>query len=797
MRVSAPLLTAAALAVASVLAAHPAGPSAPPAADDEVIGRYVRLELPGLGRILSLAEVEVVRDGKNVAVRKAARQSSTDHGGEAVLAVDGDRDGVHANGSVSHTAVQEAPWWEVDLGRSGPIQQVTVWNRADCCQERLEGLRVQVLDESREVVWEQADGPIPRPRHAFVLGDSAPIDIGPSPVARARRQEAINKAIGRGVDYLVQMQQPDGSWGHATNNYGPGATGLVLYTLLKQNVPKSHQAIRRGFAYLRGARPVKTYSLSTVLLAFCELGQEQDLDRIESMVELLLDWQESPGADGRVREMWAYPHGIADHSNTQFAALALRAAHLRDVHIPKDAWTGMLEATFDHRGEEEDAGDIPRGDRSRSGLPQAAGFRYRTSDGHGGISGSMTTAGLSIIAIVREGLGGKIPRRWSRDAQRAQETGLNWLAQHFVAGRNPGRGGAWHGYYLYGVERVGALFEVDKFGVHDWYWEGAANLLQRQHGAGQWGGEPDTCFALLFLSRATSATTGLDSVEKEDTWIAEGPDDSVRWRVLGDEDSVTMFLTGFSEATVVDASFDEGPSKGLRVVDVRYFVNGEEIAHIPGDPGRAWNRERFPTRHRFAQPQTARAHCEVTVLDPDAEGPGTATRVLQGRELEIVARRGWAPWMDEAARATAENLLRESGVTTEASSHNADGQEPAKAVDGNFETRWICSPGEEAPEITLDLDRSERADVLLLYGLARNDRELHAFDVARRYEVWIDRDDEPRIVEALADPLAPARLELDRPESIRRIRIRIAERTRGERYGGQAGLAEVALLMSR
>ncbi|MEE8469012.1 MAG: DUF1549 domain-containing protein, partial [Planctomycetota bacterium] len=60
------------------------GPTRPPRA-----GRFVRLELPGAGRILSLAEVQVFRRGSNVALGAAARQSSVAYDGTAQLAVDG------------------------------------------------------------------------------------------------------------------------------------------------------------------------------------------------------------------------------------------------------------------------------------------------------------------------------------------------------------------------------------------------------------------------------------------------------------------------------------------------------------------------------------------------------------------------------------------------------------------------------------------------------------------------------------------------------------------------------------
>src|SRR5262249_17436727 len=46
-------------------------------------GRYVRIELPGKGKTLTLAEVEVYSDGRNVARQGKASQKNTAHGGVA------------------------------------------------------------------------------------------------------------------------------------------------------------------------------------------------------------------------------------------------------------------------------------------------------------------------------------------------------------------------------------------------------------------------------------------------------------------------------------------------------------------------------------------------------------------------------------------------------------------------------------------------------------------------------------------------------------------------------------------
>ena len=80
------------------------------------VGRFVRVELPGKAKILSLAEVEVFSDGENVARGGEAAQSSTDYDGDAARAIDGNTDGryFHAN-STTHTRAEDNPWWEVQL----------------------------------------------------------------------------------------------------------------------------------------------------------------------------------------------------------------------------------------------------------------------------------------------------------------------------------------------------------------------------------------------------------------------------------------------------------------------------------------------------------------------------------------------------------------------------------------------------------------------------------------------------------------------------------------------------------
>ena len=137
-----------------------------PAAETKpVSGRYVRIELPGHEKMLSLAEVQVFHDSENIAVKGKAKQSSTDFDGPAKLAIDGKTDGDYRKAkSTTHTKKSDNPWWEVDLGRSQRIDRVVLWNRTDeGAGARLTDFVVSVLDESRKPVWQTTIGPPPNP----------------------------------------------------------------------------------------------------------------------------------------------------------------------------------------------------------------------------------------------------------------------------------------------------------------------------------------------------------------------------------------------------------------------------------------------------------------------------------------------------------------------------------------------------------------------------------------------------------------------------------------------------------
>ncbi len=142
-----------------------------PPGGQTLAGRYVRIEVPGKQKLLSLAEVQVFRGSENLAVRGQATQSSVDYEGPAKLAIDGNTNGHYFEGkSTTHTAVSDDPWWEVDLGAEQPVERVVLWNRTDNgLHTRLSNFHIVLLNADRQPVWEQTAKDPPNPSAEFAL----------------------------------------------------------------------------------------------------------------------------------------------------------------------------------------------------------------------------------------------------------------------------------------------------------------------------------------------------------------------------------------------------------------------------------------------------------------------------------------------------------------------------------------------------------------------------------------------------------------------------------------------------
>lgn len=177
----------------------------------------------------------------------------------------------------------------------------------------------------------------------------------------------------------------------------------------------------------------------------------------------------------------AKPQGppVGDNSNTQYAILGLRACIESNI--------GPLDETLQLAKKWLISSQNKDGSWGYSSLGTIPSQGY----------GSMSMGAVGSLFIVKHYLKEEKKGEWFDNA-------MKWITRNYTVSENPGTSPLWLYYYLYAMERLGILAEQEKFGNNDWYLDGAKFLIEKQSQEGDWNNNfADTCFALLFLKRAT------------------------------------------------------------------------------------------------------------------------------------------------------------------------------------------------------------------------------------------------------------------------------------------------------
>ena len=352
-------------------------------------------------------------------------------------------------------------------------------------------------------------------------------------------QRKVDAAVANGVKFLRGRL---GSLGESLE--------LVLYTLLHGGVSEKDPDVQTLLQAMLAQEPQKTYNTAMRAMCLEKIDRVRYQEEIWKCAQYLLDNQAATG-------QWGYgtpttygpiPKGVptgtatgarpkvvdfsdrmvrrripvtkkrdgqgSDNSNSQYAALGLRACHDAGIDLPKDAITLARKWLLDSQEKEAGASkDVATG--GIAAPPR--GWGYTPSHAP---YGSMTAGAIGSVCIYDYILDGEKSLSWKRDA--SVLSGIAWLAHNFSPTGNPfvdkvvGNSyslipdGAMFYYYLYAVERTGLLFGTEKFGAREWYPEGANVLLKIQQPDGSWPAADthrnavwDTCFSILFLRRAT------------------------------------------------------------------------------------------------------------------------------------------------------------------------------------------------------------------------------------------------------------------------------------------------------
>jgi len=99
-------------------------------------------------------EAPTLAPPENIAKGKPTAQSSnySTRMGLSNRAVDGNTNASWGGNSVTHTRTENKPWWQVDLQDNFAIDVVKVYNRQDCCSERLNNFDLFIIKNGK-VEW--------------------------------------------------------------------------------------------------------------------------------------------------------------------------------------------------------------------------------------------------------------------------------------------------------------------------------------------------------------------------------------------------------------------------------------------------------------------------------------------------------------------------------------------------------------------------------------------------------------------------------------------------------------------
>ena len=371
-------------------------------------------------------------------------------------------------------------------------------------------------------------------------------------------QGKIDAAVKKGVEWLKKAPSPGFSYGKIDDS-----DELILLTLIHAGVPESDARVQELLKAVLEKPLARTYTVTLQAMVLEEIDRAKYQLKIAQCAQFLVDNQLANG-------QWSYgeptefakdipvPKDVAsgggekkggvidfggaaaekkkpkitrripvkkmrpgtgkgDNSNTMYAALGLRACHDAGIALPKDvvelARKWMVECQHPAT-----SNDVASGDGA-----VARGWCYNREDvcakKHGAYGG-MTAGAVGALVIYHHILGTEAKR------DPAVKSGHAWLALNFKADINPGEnelGGPKTElfYTLYAVERYGMLAGQTLLGNHDWYVEGASFLLGAQKESGGWDDGVgrststwDTCFAILFLKKATRALVASEDIRR-------------------------------------------------------------------------------------------------------------------------------------------------------------------------------------------------------------------------------------------------------------------------------------------
>lgn len=359
---------------------------------------------------------------------------------------------------------------------------------------------------------------------------------GAAETAKAPDRAAVDAAIRRGVDFLLQQQNPAGWWSTADH---PGVTGLVLTALNREPSgrlrPHRTSELNRAYDFLlSSARPdgaihrgqLANYNTALSLLALSTADDPRFLPVIRAARAYLAGTQIDFGEPGKPDTPFDGGVGYGSrylHSDMNNTIWALEAMRWSEAALPRDEnqgrpvhdlnWQAAIHflQNCQNLPGKNDAEWVSHDPKDRGGFVYYPGHTKAQS-----VTNPATgrVALRSYGSISYAGLLSYIYARLDRDDPRVAAV-LDWLRDNYSLEENPGMGAEGYFYYLHLMTKALTAARVDALRPREeqpvnWRAEVAARLLARQRADGAWvnteadrwwEGDPNlvTAYSLLAL----------------------------------------------------------------------------------------------------------------------------------------------------------------------------------------------------------------------------------------------------------------------------------------------------------
>lgn len=195
------------------------------------------------GNCLHMAEVEVFDENNKLISKEAPSSQSSTYSDQATSdkGVDGNKNPNWSGKSIQHTKCKSGDWWKVNLGGGKRVKKVVIYNRKDCCTERIAGAKIALLDrDDKEILYQIWDP------NEYSRTDSLTTTLSgktcqnwTNQYPHQHGQYNIPRGIsGRSGSIIDQyrmyqnnktMTRSGRSWGGAPFNYDCGNAGIAYY----------------------------------------------------------------------------------------------------------------------------------------------------------------------------------------------------------------------------------------------------------------------------------------------------------------------------------------------------------------------------------------------------------------------------------------------------------------------------------------------------------------------------------------------------------------------------------------